>query len=83
MDIGPAEIAIVVLVIVLLFGARKLPDLARSVGRSSSEFKKGLREGADEQSEPAFPDPRTHPRSEAGTSSKDDLPPNRPDDSPS
>jgi sec-independent protein translocase protein TatA len=36
----------IVALIVFLFGARKLPDLARSLGKSSSEFKKGMSEGA-------------------------------------
>ncbi len=42
---SPWEVVVVVLVIVLLFGARKLPDLARALGRSLSEFKKGREEG--------------------------------------
>jgi TatA/E family protein of Tat protein translocase len=36
----------IIALIVFLFGARKLPDLARSLGKSSSEFKKGMAEGA-------------------------------------
>jgi sec-independent protein translocase protein TatA len=49
---GPTEWLIVGAVVLLLFGAKKLPDLARSLGRSSSEFKKGMREGgADEDEE--------------------------------
>jgi sec-independent protein translocase protein TatA len=43
---GPTEWLIVGAVVLLLFGAKKLPDLARSLGRSSSEFKKGMREGS-------------------------------------
>jgi sec-independent protein translocase protein TatA len=35
----------IVALIVFLFGAKKLPDLARSLGKSSSEFKKGMSEG--------------------------------------
>ena len=42
----------IVALIVFLFGAKKLPDLARSLGKSSSEFKKGMSEGAA-GSEPA------------------------------
>ncbi len=38
----------IVALIVFLFGAKKLPDLARSLGKSSSEFKKGMSEGASE-----------------------------------
>jgi TatA/E family protein of Tat protein translocase len=34
---------------ILLFGSSKLPDLARSLGRSKSEFEKGLREGAKDK----------------------------------
>ena len=44
--LGPGEIILVVVVIVLLFGAKKIPDLARSLGKSLSEFKKGQQEGA-------------------------------------
>jgi sec-independent protein translocase protein TatA len=43
---GPSEWLIIGAVVLLLFGAKKLPDLARSLGRSSSEFKRGLKEGA-------------------------------------
>jgi sec-independent protein translocase protein TatA len=48
---GPTEWLIVGAVVLLLFGAKKLPDLARSLGRSSSEFKKGIREGAVDDDE--------------------------------
>jgi len=42
--LGPAEILLVFVVIVLLFGATKLPELARSMGQSMGEFKVGQME---------------------------------------
>lgn len=39
--IGTQEILLIFVAIVLLFGASKLPDLARSMGRSMGEFKRG------------------------------------------
>ncbi|MEQ3553299.1 twin-arginine translocase TatA/TatE family subunit [Pseudonocardia nematodicida] len=39
---GPTQLLIILLVVVLLFGAKKLPDLARSVGRSSRILKSEL-----------------------------------------
>jgi sec-independent protein translocase protein TatA len=53
MSFGP-EWFVVLGVIVLLFGAKKLPELARSLGRSTSEFKKGMKEGSsDEDASPS------------------------------
>ena len=43
--IGPLEIGIIVLIVILLFGATKVPELARSFGRAMGEFKKAKREG--------------------------------------
>ena len=51
MNLGWPEILMIVGVVVLLFGARKLPDLARSMGAASKEFKKGLEEGAAEDTD--------------------------------
>ena len=59
---GWQEILLVVLVILLLFGGRKIPELARGLGRGLQEFKKGARglkdeveDAADDADEPAQP----------------------------
>jgi sec-independent protein translocase protein TatA len=44
--LGAPELLIILLIIMLIFGGAKLPKLARSLGESSKEFKKGLSEGA-------------------------------------
>jgi sec-independent protein translocase protein TatA len=46
--IGAGEILLVLAVLVLLFGARKLPELARSLGKSARELRKGMQEDAEE-----------------------------------
>jgi sec-independent protein translocase protein TatA len=46
--LGAPELIIILVVVIVLFGAKKLPDLARSIGSSAKEFRKGLEEGADE-----------------------------------
>jgi sec-independent protein translocase protein TatA len=55
-QLGLGEILIILAVLLLMFGARKLPELARSMGRSTKEFKAGLREGATDPSEPVTAD---------------------------
>lgn len=56
-NIGWPEILLILLVVLLLFGAKRLPDLARSLGKSLHEFKKGRAEGeeSDEKKPPATP----------------------------
>lgn len=49
MHIGWPEIVLVAAVVLLLFGAKRLPELARSLGKSLSEFKKGRSEGEKEE----------------------------------
>jgi sec-independent protein translocase protein TatA len=53
MNLGLPELIIVLGIVLLLFGSKKLPSLARSLGKSSREFKKGMEDGAneDEQNE--------------------------------
>ena len=46
---GIGEIVIILLILLLLFGARKLPQLARALGASLTEFRKGRIEGADDR----------------------------------
>lgn len=44
---GHMEIILIVFIILLLFGAKKLPELSRSLGKSLGEFKKGQKEGTE------------------------------------
>lgn len=52
-NIGLPEILIVLVVLILLFGAKKIPDLARALGRSLGEFKKGREEGGTKPADPS------------------------------
>jgi sec-independent protein translocase protein TatA len=51
-DVGPPELLIILAVVLLLFGSKKLPELARSIGQASKEFRKGTRD----EKESADPD---------------------------
>lgn len=50
-QIGAGEIVLIIVVLLLLFGARKLPELARSIGRSARELRKGMQEDDDDEDE--------------------------------
>lgn len=48
MNFGTTEIILIVAVLFLLFGASRLPQLAKSIGQSRKAFKEGLKEGEEE-----------------------------------
>lgn len=49
MGIGAPELMIVLVIVLLLFGAKKLPDLAGSMGKSIKEFRKAAAEAEQEE----------------------------------
>ena len=56
MDVGPVELLIVLAVVLLLFGSKKLPELAKGMGQAAKEFRSGLH---DEDPESPAPAPAT------------------------
>jgi sec-independent protein translocase protein TatA len=48
MNLGPTELIIILVIVLVLFGSTRLPKLARSMGQASKEFKKGVNEGDKE-----------------------------------
>ena len=50
--LGPQDLWIALALGVFFFGAKKLPELSRSLGQAMSEFKKGVATGADESPAP-------------------------------
>jgi len=50
---GFQELLIILVVVLVLFGGRKLPELAKGLGQGMREFKKATREDANEESAPS------------------------------
>jgi sec-independent protein translocase protein TatA len=48
MNLGPTELIIILVIVLILFGGARLPKLARSLGQASKEFKDGVGEGHGE-----------------------------------
>ena len=64
--VGIREILLIVLVIVILFGARRIPELMKGMGQGIREFKHGMKEsdeGKDEESKERSKDRSNSPRS--------------------
>jgi TatA/E family protein of Tat protein translocase len=55
---------VAVIAVAVIFGVNKLPDIARNFGRAQGEFKKGLREGAVDDS-PESTQPKSEPKAES------------------
>ena len=53
MHLGPMEIFLILIVLLLLFGARRIPEIARSLGRASQEYKKAKEDFLAEVNKPA------------------------------
>jgi len=47
--VGPWQIALIALAILLLFGGRKIPELMKGLGSGIKEFKKGIKEGDEDE----------------------------------
>jgi sec-independent protein translocase protein TatA len=45
--VGPVELLIVLAVVLLLFGSKKLPELAKGMGQAAKEFRSGLHDEPD------------------------------------
>ena len=57
MDVGPVELLIVLAVVLLLFGSKKLPELAKGMGQAAKEFRSGLHDETTTTAEAAGPTP--------------------------
>ena len=59
--LGTGELILILLVILLLFGAKRLPDLARGLGKSIQEFKKASKEAENDIRQSVEEQPKTPP----------------------
>ena len=57
MNLGPREIVILLVVVLVLFGAKRLPDSARSLGKSMRIFKSEMKEMKEDGKKPEDKDP--------------------------
>jgi len=59
-DLGGSEILLILIVILLLFGAKRIPELARGLGKGINEFKNAAKEVTSEISNAANDDEKSH-----------------------
>lgn len=48
-NIGIAELVVLLVVVLILFGPGKLPDVGKALGKAVGEFRRGLRDGMDDR----------------------------------
>lgn len=49
-NIGFPELIVILIIVLLVFGAARLPEIARSIGKAIQEFKKGMKEDDSQSS---------------------------------
>jgi sec-independent protein translocase protein TatA len=66
-SLSPVEMIFVLVVLLLLFGAKRLPELGSGLGRGIKEFKRSIRDGGDDPpaGENRIQDPASHPHVKA------------------
>ena len=64
---GVPELLVILAIVFLVFGASRLPNIARSLGKAKSEFQEGIKEGGDEK--PASPPQQSTTSAEADKTS--------------
>jgi sec-independent protein translocase protein TatA len=69
--IGPWEIAILLVIVLLVFGPKRLPEMGRSLGKGMREFKNSIT-GKDEDAAPAELPAETEPKEPVSASSERD-----------
>ena len=50
---GPMEIIVILLVVLLLFGAKRLPEIGKALGEGIREFKRAIKDGSGDNSGPS------------------------------
>lgn len=72
-SLGPTELIIALVIILLLFGAKKVPELARGLGSGVREFRAGTREDAvDKKEEEKKEEELTSAETKTGAEARDD-----------
>ncbi len=75
-QLGPLEIGLVLFLVLLLFGAKKLPELAKGMGKAMKEFKKATRDVEEDIKSAMEDDPTPTQKKETP---KAETPPSSPD----
>jgi sec-independent protein translocase protein TatA len=55
MDIGPPELILILVVVLVLFGGAQLPKLAKNLGKAQREFKSAMQQGGEDEPPAAAP----------------------------
>lgn len=62
-NLGPMELIIILLIVILLFGGKKIPEIARGLGKGIRDFKTSMAGTDEEDKSLAKPDPKETPKS--------------------
>jgi sec-independent protein translocase protein TatA len=64
-NLGPTELIIILLIVVLLFGAKKIPEIAKGLGKGIKDFKGAMKDGESEEDAKALNKPKDDSKNQA------------------